>query len=544
MMYEYGIKYKVIKLSKTQYILFPISLEKIPIDSYDFNKEDQQYNYLYDKSDLKNRYVIDKAFSKDELEYIYEYAGDEEFLSQYYFEDYKDILIYITIEQDDVLNKSEIDLKRFQEKDIDLAFFMDKNIPAIILNDDALNQLLNSNDIREIKVLLEKYKKLVNSFPEYNKKGITKINVENGKVKSLETSRKITGENIETQTDIHREQDSKIGYPNIIKKSNLQINPEITYQGLRDAIKEKVFGHDEEIDTFAQKLYMNYTAEDNEPVESILLVGPTGTGKTETVKAACEYLDIPSFSANAANIVPQGIKGMSIEDIIVGLFERADYDENKAQRGLIFLDEFDKLNESDIDIKSTVKNILLTFTAGGTFPIDNDRYTFQFDSSMTNKVYAGVFQKISEKEKSIGFAETSNTGKVLGTDQEMREKIIAKGYFTLEELSRISTILGYEDLDRETKRNILLYSKISEFAKKRERYKRQFGVDLIAEDSYLEAILDSISNSATGMRSLNNFVKRTIDSAERYLLEHEKDTYKKLVLTKDTVEDHTKFDLL
>ena len=272
--------------------------------------------------------------------------------------------------------------------------------------------------------------------------------------------------------------------------------------------------------------------------------GPAGTGKTETVKAACEYLDIPSFSANAANIVPQGIKGMSIEDIIVGLFERADYDENKAQRGLIFLDEFDKLNESDIDIKSTVKNILLTFTAGGTFPIDNDRYTFQFDSSMTNKVYAGVFQKISEKEKSIGFAETSNTGKVLGTDQEMREKIIAKGYFTLEELSRISTILGYEDLDRETKRNILLYSKISEFAKKRERYKRQFGVDLIAEDSYLEAILDSISNSATGMRSLNNFVKRTIDSAERYLLEHEKDTYKKLVLTKDTVEDHTKFDLL
>ena len=86
---------------------------------------------------------------------------------------------------------------------------------------------------------------------------------------------------------------------------------------------------------------MNYTALDGEDVESILLVGPTGTGKTETVKAACEYLDIPYFFINASNIVPQGIKGMSIEDVIVGLFEAANYDEKIAQRGLIFLDEFD-----------------------------------------------------------------------------------------------------------------------------------------------------------------------------------------------------------
>ena len=73
--YEYGIKYKVIKLSKTQYILFPVSLEKIEVDSTGFFKEELDIPYLYDKKDLRNRYVIDKVFAKDELEYIYEYAG-------------------------------------------------------------------------------------------------------------------------------------------------------------------------------------------------------------------------------------------------------------------------------------------------------------------------------------------------------------------------------------------------------------------------------------------------------------------------------------
>ena len=64
---------------------------------------------------------------------------------------------------------------------------------------------------------------------------------------------------------------------------------------------------------------MNYTAIDNETIESILLVGPTGTGKTETVKAACEYLSLPYIIANTSNLVPQGIKGVSIEKLLKDL---------------------------------------------------------------------------------------------------------------------------------------------------------------------------------------------------------------------------------
>ena len=106
---------------------------------------------------------------------------------------------------------------------------------------------------------------------------------------------------------------------------------------------------------------------------------------------------------------------------------------------------------------------------------------------MTNKIYAGVFEKISQRERKVGFGEETKEN-LLGTNDEIRQKIIDKKYYTQEELSRISTILGYDELSRDTKKNILLYSKLSEFAKKKARYKRQFGVDLVADDEYIEAI--------------------------------------------------------
>ena len=529
--YEYGIKYRSVKLDNGNYILFPISLIGGLSDGFSFSSNDETIQIANFKKDLKRKFVMDKVFTTEELEEIYGYDEDTDFLSNVFFEDYKNVLIYVEVDKDDedILNKYEINLDNFKEREYDLTYFMDKNVPAIILNQDILDELLQADDILEIKSLLYKYKNLVESFKSFSEeKGVTRVNIVNGKVKSFDTIKNIA-------------LNTKVADENVLPFGCV----DVTYNGLRSAIKEKVFGHDEEIDTFAQKLYMNYTAEDNETVESVLLVGPTGTGKTETVRAACDYLCIPYVHANASNIVPQGIKGMSIEDIIGSLYELSDCDVKKAERGLVFLDEFDKLNDSDLEIKSSVKNILLTFTEGGTFPIDNDRYSFDFSSKMVTKVYAGVFDKINEQlKKPMGFGIDTSHLNQLKDESDIRKKIIDKGYFTLEELSRISSVLAFNELDRETKKNILLSSKLSEFAKKKDRYKRQFNIDLVASDDFIEGILDKISNSETGMRSVNNLVKRSINSAEKGLLENEDKGYKKLVLTKNTVLDPKQFELL
>ena len=120
---------------------------------------------------------------------------------------------------------------------------------------------------------------------------------------------------------------------------------------------------------------------------------------------------------------------------------------------------------------------------------------------------------------------------------------IENGYFTLEELSRISTILPYKELDRDTKIKILKESKLSTLAQKKSRYKRQFNLDIETTDDFIDAIIEKLDKSETGMRSLNNILKKIMDCAEKEIITTN-NQYKKLVLTKNTVDNPTKFELL
>ena len=524
--YEYGIKYRLIKIDNNNYFIIPVGIVGGLSDGNIFCTNDGFFPIIVDGNDLRNKYIIDNVYVTEDLEKMYDYFEDTDFLAEFFMNDFKDIYYYLSVDDENNIKKYEIKKDSFKSSSHNLVFQMDKDKPCVLLNQDIINEILSCNDIKQTKVILNKYKNLVNSFSLYNKnKGVTRIHLKDNKLVSFDTDKNI--KNAITFND----------------NASIKENNDVSFVGLKNAIKEKIIGHDEQIDIFAQKLYMNYTAEENETVESILLVGPTGTGKTETVKVACEYLSLPYVSSNTSNLVPQGIKGVCIEKLLKDLFVKSGEDIKKAQRGVVFLDEFDKIDDSGLDLKAPIKDILLSFTDGATIPIYDDDISFEFNSRMTNKIYAGVFDKITEKNKNLGFG-VENKDVILGDGEEIRKKIIDKKYYTVEELSRITTIIGYNDLTREDKKRILLTSKLSEFAKKRERYKRQFGIDLIADNEYIDAILDSISSLATGMRSVNNFVKKSIDEAEREILENEHKGYKKLILTKDTVTDSKKFDII
>ena len=528
--YEYGIKYKAVKINQDEYLMIPISLEGGLSDGFEFSTDTVALPIANEKEDFKNKYVIDNVYTTEDLEEMYDYGDDTDFLSNYFFDEYKNVIYLVKVSKDGTLNKYAVNLDHFEKREYDMTYHIDKSVPVITLNEDALNEILDNDDIAEVRVILNKYKQLLKSFGDYNKKtGVTKISVVNGKVNEVETDKKV----VDTENLPKKETKNVISYGGV----------DVTYNGLSKYLKERIFGHDEVLDTFAQKLYMNYTAADGERVESILLVGPTGTGKTETVKVASEYLCLPFVEANAADLVTQGIKGTSIGDLLKELVEKTGGDIKKAQRGIVFLDEFDKFSDSDLDIKKSVRGILLSFTGGSINKVEDDNFSFSFDSKMTNKIFGGVFDRINNKTRALGFGAVPINDK-LGTSDEIRKMIIDKKYYTQEELSRIHNILGFDELSRETKKNILLYSKLSELSKKKERYKRQFGIDIVVGDEYIDALLDNISNSEIGMRNLNNFVMRTIDDAEKEILRNENKGYKRLILTKDTVSDSHKFDLV
>lgn len=536
---QFAIKYKSIKITDEQYILVPVGLLKGE-ETEDGFKTDKGYEYpiLYDVINPRQKYYVDMVYADDELALLFDYDGDDEdFIGEYFYNNYKNTILFIDttdVNEAGILYRNMINLKMITDEIDSAVYYMDGPIPNVVLNEKSIRKLMDCNSLKKVKLMLNKYQRELESIKKHRETdGVTRISISGNKVNYYETTMKVDFDSLDEA--LWSEPNTKI-----IPATN---SGEVSYKGLRDYIKERIFGHDSEIDTFAQKLYMNYTAEEGETVESILFVGPTGTGKTETVRAACNYLGIPMFEANASNLVTQGIMGMSIEDVITGLYERAGGDLKKAQRGLIFLDEFDKLSDTNLETKAPVKNILLTFTAGGSLPISGGHYNFVFDSTMTNKIYAGVFERVTDKTNAIGFNVLQKVAPLSGTDEELRKKIVEKKYFTNEELTRISTILAYGDMSREVKKDILLNSKLSEYVKKRDRWKRQFGIDLVITDDAIEALLDQQSSISTGMRCVNNTMKKTTDIAERSILENESFGYKKLVLTKDTVDDPNKFDL-
>lgn len=546
---DYAVKYRVISLKKNKYLLYPENLEKGELCGYDFVTENGMTPILDRQKSLNEKYVIGQVYSADDLRLIYEDFEDgkpadkldNDFLGDYYYTDSKDKIIYVeTNDKKEIQNTLTIDLAFMQQKEEDATYLYNKDIAAVILNSDSLDTLLKTEDIKELKLLLNKYRKLVNSFKDYyDKDGITKVKVVNGKIDEIETNRDIKGQdNFKSKVDIDISTKTK---------KDKSVLGDFSYIGLRNYIKEYVFGQDETIDTLAQKLYMNITAEKGENIDSILLVGPTGTGKTETIEAASryasEYLDIPYFAYNASNLNAEGIVGTSIENVLNSLYEMAGKDIEKAQRGIVFLDEYDKLNDSDLDTKTILKNILLTFNGGGKFSITSNHNEYTFDTSMTNKIYAGVFRRIEESNnKVIGFTTPTNKN-IECSESDIRKRIIDKKYFTLEELSRISTILPYYELDRDTKIRILKESKLSTLAQKKSRYKRQFGLDIELTEDFINAIIEKLDKSETGMRSLNNILKTIMDCAEKEIISTN-NQYKKLVLTRNTVDNPSKFDLM
>ncbi len=120
---------------------------------------------------------------------------------------------------------------------------------------------------------------------------------------------------------------------------------------IRDILDEYVVGQDRAKKVLSVAVYNHYKrvefAEKNDDIEiqksNILLLGPTGSGKTLLAQTLAKVLDVPFAIADATNLTEAGYVGEDVENIILSLLQAADYDLDKAQRGIIYIDEVDKI---------------------------------------------------------------------------------------------------------------------------------------------------------------------------------------------------------
>lgn len=281
---------------------------------------------------------------------------------------------------------------------------------------------------------------------------------------------------------------------------NIKMSP---YE-LSQKIKEVVKGQDEQIDTIVINLYLSLNYKHINK-KGIILVGPSGVGKTLILKTISDILNIPVCIFSAAGLSQSGYIGRKTEDILSEIIINSNFDLEKAQNSIVFLDEIDKLadtgQKSDV-ATSAVQNELLRIIEGDRRSVTINNKTYQIDTTNIYFCAAGAFSqifedKLSENKLSLGF----NTTTKKSDEFKITTDILNKYGMKNELLGRLPIIVELNDLDKETLKEILL-SKNGEFVKIIDLLST-LGISCPNIHSLVDFIVDDAINKKIGARGLN-----------------------------------------
>ncbi len=534
-MQELGIVYKCYKIREGLYVLDPKKIIEGYTVGEDFYYENETPLKTIDSLKKGNQeFVIDGITQYEVLMDFYDEFEDEDLVRDFYYAEQDDFLVVVQIKNGELVKRK---IKRdaiFNSKEIEI-YDMSEAEPFALIDSSTINRLQEERDINAIRKTLDRVqKRLISSSKTKDGDRIKSVRIENEEITDIKVNTKgIKIVNNGTTIEAPRQA------PQIVTStSSTPLIPTFTLKGLEDYLKERIFGHDAALKKIATIVYSNYKAQDTDTIESILIPGPTGTGKTETARLICKYLGVPYKEIDCSTLVPEGIVGTRLGDELRDYVIECAYDATKAQKGILILDEFDKIALTGLDIKAAARFELLKFIEGKKYTIERKGTNTPviIDTSRIMKFFLGAFGDAIVTRNPMGFQSTP-----INTVEDMEKKIIDNTRFERELLSRIQYTIPYANLTPEDKKRIILYSKNSIYAEKKRRLERDYNVTVLGDELFAESVLEAINADKEGIRQMNNIISSALLDVF-YELGTNEGKYKRLVLTKDTVSKG-KFDL-
>lgn len=331
----------------------------------------------------------------------------------------------------------------------------------------------------------------------------------------------------------------------IIKENNAQNDEKIiwkyTPKALNKFLDEFVIGQNKTKKIISVAVYNHYkrlkNIENSSTVEidksNVLMLGPTGSGKTLIAKTIARILNVPFIIADATTLTEAGYVGDDVENVIKSLLSKCDFDAKKAEKGIIFLDEIDKISRRSDSVSITrdvsgegVQQAMLKLIEGTIASITADKRkhpdkpTIEVDTSKILFICGGAFdglekivQKRISKKSSIGFganvennAKKQDISKLL--NQVEPDDLIKYGLIP-ELVGRLPICVSLQELDEKALIKILTKPK-NAIVKQFIEYFKMDGVKLTIQKPALIAIAKLAIKQKIGARGLRSILENIL----------------------------------